>query len=50
MVAKSGELALGAGVVPPIKNTYKVSSVNLATRMCKDGNAIAINKGKTNGN
>jgi len=38
---------LGAGAVSKGKSTYKVSFANLVTRMCKDGNATANNKGKT---
>lgn len=44
---RCGALGLGAGAVLKGKNTYKLSSVNPVTRMCKDGNATAINKGKT---
>ena len=47
MAAKCGALGLGAGAVSKGKSTYKVSSANLVTRMCKDGNATANNKGKT---
>jgi hypothetical protein len=43
---RCGALGLGAGAVLKGKNTYKLSSVNPVTRMCKDGNATANNKGK----
>jgi hypothetical protein len=45
-VARFGVSGRGAGAVLKDKNTFKVSSASLVTRMCKDGNAIAINKGK----
>jgi hypothetical protein len=38
---------LGVGVVLKGKNIYKLSSAIPVTRMCKDGNATANNKGKT---
>ena len=44
---RCGALGLGAGAVLKGKNTYKSSSANPVTRMCKDGNATANNKGKT---
>ena len=46
MAAKCGVSARGAGAVLKEKSTYKLSSANPVTRMCKDGNATAINKGK----
>ena len=46
MAARYGVSGLGAGAVLKDKSTYKVSSANLVTRMCKDGNATANNKGK----
>ena len=42
-----GALGRGAGAVSKDKNTYKLSFASLVTRMCKDGNATANNKGKT---
>ena len=36
-----GALGRGAGAVLKDKNTYKSSSANPVTRMCKDGNATA---------
>jgi hypothetical protein len=47
MAAKCGVSGLGAGVVLKGKNIYKLSFVSPVTRMCKDGNATANNKGKT---
>lgn len=46
MAAKSGALGRGAGAVSKDRNTCKSSSANPVTRMCKDGNATANNKGK----
>jgi hypothetical protein len=40
-------LGRGAGAALKGKNTYKSLFANPVTRMCKDGNATAINKGKT---
>jgi hypothetical protein len=39
--AKYGASGLGAGAVSKGKSTYKSSSANPVTRMCKDGNATA---------
>ena len=43
---RCGALGRGVGAVLKGKNIYKLSSAIPVTRMCKDGNATANNKGK----